>query len=259
MTFTADQITDLLAVWLWPFLRISALVAVAPVFGNQSIPMRVRLGIAWVLTLVIAPTLPQSEVPGLFVESWFLIALQQIGIGIVLGFALRLAFAALEVGGEVIAHLMGLGFASLVDPQNGLNVPVLSRFYVLLATQVFLGLNGHLALIEVLADSFTVLSIGVEGIGRTGLWTLVGDAGWILAAAVVIALPAAAALITVNLAFGVMTRAAPQLNIFAVGFPVTLIFGFFVLLLTLPGMLSHVEELFDQAFAFAQSVINGGA
>ncbi|MFZ0257182.1 MAG: flagellar biosynthetic protein FliR [Gammaproteobacteria bacterium] len=249
MVLSSAQIAAWLAAGLWPFLRISAFITAAPIFGNRLIPTRVRIGIALLLTVVIVPVISPPPAIDPVSAPGLLIAAQQVLIGAALGFALRLVFAVLEVGGQLIAQMMGLGFAVLVDPQNGVDVPVVSRLYIILATLVFLGLNGHLAIIEVVSDSFATLPVGSRGLGQEGLWALVIHAGWVFSSAVRMALPAIVALFIVNLAFGVMARAAPQLNIFAVGFPLTLIFGFFVMLLTLPSTLSQFDSFFDFSIA----------
>lgn len=246
---SSAQIAAWLAAGLWPFLRISAFITAAPVFGNRLIPARVRMGVALMLTGVIAPVIPPVPLIDPVSAPGLLLAIQQVLIGAALGFALRLVFAVLEIGGQLIAQMMGLGFAVLVDPQNGIDVPVVSRLYLILATLVFLNLNGHLAVVEVLSDSFVTLPVASQGLGQRGLWALVIHAGWVFSSAVRMALPAIIALFIVNLAFGVMARAAPQLNIFAVGFPLTLIFGFFVMLLTLPSTLTQFESFFDFSIA----------
>nr|MBS0021174.1 flagellar biosynthetic protein FliR [Gammaproteobacteria bacterium] len=249
MMLSSAQIAAWLAAGLWPFLRISAFITAAPVFGNRLIPARVRMGVALTLTVVIAPVIPPVPLIDPVSAPGLLLAIQQLLIGAALGFALRLVFAVLEIGGQLIAQMMGLGFAVLVDPQNGIDVPVVSRLYLILATLVFLNLNGHLAVVEVLSDSFVTLPVASQGLGQRGLWALVIHAGWVFSSAVRMALPAIIALFIVNLAFGVMARAAPQLNIFAVGFPLTLIFGFFVMLLTLPSTLTQFESFFDFSIA----------
>jgi flagellar biosynthesis protein FliR len=162
---------------------------------------------------------------------------------------LRVVFGAFVHAGQIIAMQMGLGFASMVDPLNGVQVPVVSQFYVVLVTLMFLALDGHLALIEVLADSFRVMPIAPTGLALSGIWDLLGWASRMFAGALQIALPAVASLLLVNIAFGVMTRAAPQLNIFAIGFPISMILGFVVLLITLPGMSAQLGTLLNDAFA----------
>lgn len=258
MVLSSAQIAAWLTAWIWPFLRVSAFITAAPIFGNRLTPYRIRLGIALMVTVVVAPVVPPVPLIDPVSISGLLIAAQQMLIGAALGFALRLVFAVLELGGQLIAQMMGLGFAVLVDPQNGIDVPVVSRLYIILATLVFLGLNGHLAIIAVLSDSFATLPIGSQELGQDGLWALITHARWLFSSAVTLALPAIVALFIVNLAFGVMARAAPQLNIFAVGFPLTLIFGFLVMLLTLPSALSQFESLFDSSIAAARLIAAEG-
>ena len=144
---------------------------------------------------------------------------------------------------------IGLSFASLADPQNGAQSPLLSQLYTLLGTLIFLALNGHLLLIQLLVDSFTALPVApTTGIDRDWLWVLINWGSQMFAGAVLVALPAIAALLVVNLAFGVMVRAAPQLNIFAVGFPITLVLGLLIILYSLPTLLYQLEHLFAEAF-----------
>lgn len=246
------------AAWMWPFARVAAMVSAAPVFGYGAVPARVKIGVAIALTAVVAALAPPMPALDPVSTRGLLVTGQQVLIGLTMGFALRLAFMVLEVAGQQIAQLMGLGFASMADPQNGIEVPVVSHFYIVLATLVFLALDGHLIAIRTLVDSFSVLPVGLEGVGRGGLWAVSGQVGWIFAAGLAIALPAVAAMLTVNLAFGVMARAAPQLNIFVVGFPITLVFGMVVMLLTLPRVLGGVDELFVRALEVAGVVLRGG-
>ncbi len=255
MHFSAVQLTDLVSAWMWPFFRIAAFMTAAPVFGNRPVPTRVRIGLAAALTLVIVPNLPPTPSLDPLSLSAALVSAQQVLIGIAFGFAVRLVFIVLEVAGQQIAQLMGLGFAALVDPQNGIEVPVVSNFYIILGTLVFLSLDGHLLAIQALSQSFVSLPISTDGIGARGLWHITGEAGWMFSAAVLIVLPGVAALLCVNLAFGVMSRAAPQLNIFAVGFPITLLFGFVVMLLTLPGMISLLDGFINRALLVARSLV----
>ena len=259
MAFTAAQFSELVEIWFWPFVRIAALLSVAPVFGTRSVPVRVRLGLALALTLVIAPVvgtrLPDVD---LFSADGALVTGHQVLIGLSIGFAMRLLFTVLEVAGQLVAQLMGLGFAAMVDPQSGVQVPVVSQLYVLVTTLAFLALDGHLLLIRALADSFQVLQVAHAGVGQNTMWSLVTQAGWVFSSALLIALPSMAALLIVNLAFGVMTRAAPQLNVFAVGFPVVLMLGFVIMFITLPSIVFQLGDLFDAAFEFVARVIGGG-
>ncbi len=259
MAWTTAEIAAMVTGWLWPFVRIGAMLAVAPLFSARYVPVRVRMGLAVVITMVVAPVVPPPPAVSPFSGEGFLITVQQVLTGLAMGLALRLVFTVFELAGQIVAQHMALHFASLVDPNSGVQMPMLSQFYLVLATLAFLGLNGHLLCIEVLTESFQVLPVGVSGLARNGLWSLVLQGGWIFSAAVLFALPLVAALLIVNLAFGVMTRAAPQLNIFAVGFPITLILGFGLMLVTLPGVLAQFEQLFSDAIAFLRLLLAGGA
>lgn len=244
--------------YLWPLFRIAAMVGVAPVFGAQNVPVRIRVGIAVALTLVIAPVLPQVPQVDPISSTGILIIVHQVMIGLAIGFALRLVFAAFVLAGQLIGQTMGLGFAAMVDPQNGVQVPVVGQFYQIMVTLLFLAMNGHLVLIEVIADSFRTLPVGPEGLGMGSLWSLVLWGGQVFAGAVLVSLPAVTALLVVNIAFGVMTRASPQLNIFAVGFPVTLCIGVIVMLVTLPVILPQLSHIMSDVFAMMQQLVAGG-
>ena len=231
--------------FLWPFMRVSALLLAAPVFGTRLVPVRVRIVIALLLTWVIVPLLPEMSALDVLSLPALLLMAQQVLIGLSMGFALQLIFNALIIAGENIAMSMGLGFASMIDPQNGVNVPVLSQFFVIIATLIFLSLNGHLAIIALLVKSFQLMPIQGVGLTREAYWTVASWASEMLIGAVRIALPVVASTLIAYLALGVMTRAAPQLNVFSVGFPVILLFGFIVLGLTMPSFLPAFSELFD--------------
>ena len=153
---------------------------------------------------------------------------------------------------------MGLGFATAVDPQNGIQVPVVAQYYLVLSTLMFLAMNGHLLMIQILVDSFQSLPVGISGLSRDGLWALVGWGGRMFAGAVLIALTVMTAMLLINLAFGVMSRAAPQLNIFGVGFPVMMGAGFIVIMLSLPGLTPLVAELVQDAFELMAQLVAGG-
>lgn len=258
MTISGADITAWLGTYLWPFFRIGALVGVAPLFGARTVPVRLRIGIALVLTAVIAPLLPSAPAIDPISALGVMVTVQQVLIGLAMGFSLLLVFGAFILGGQIFAMQMGLGFASMVDPQRGVQVPMVSQFYVLLVTLIFLALDGHLVVIQVLADSFRTMPVAPTGLDTTGLWTLVAWGGHMFSGAVLMALPAIATLMLVNLAFGVMMRAAPQLNIFAVGFPITMTAGFLVILVMLPGTPGKFTELLDAAFGLMRQLSTAG-
>lgn len=240
---------------MWPFIRIAALVSVAPIFGTHTVPARVKLIIAASLTIMVAPILPKIEYIDPLSFEGMMVTFHQILIGIAIGFMVTFVFSALVVGGQVIAQLMGLGFASLNDPQNGVSVPVVGQLYTIIATLIFLVMNGHLLLVNLLVSSYHTLPIGDFGLSPDKIWQLVLWSKWIFITAVLIALPSLTALLLVNIAFGVMTRASPQLNIFAVGFPITILLGFVVMLITLPYFIPKLQQSFEQVFHFIGSTL----
>jgi flagellar biosynthetic protein FliR len=247
MNVTELQFQAWLASFYWPFLRVGAMVMAAPVFNSTQAPMRWRMLLAVVLTLAIAPVLPPAPIIDPFSLLAVFTVIQQILIGVAMGVMVQMVFAAMVFGGQIIAHKMGLGFAQMVDPQNGVQVPVLSQYYLILSTLLFLLLNGHLILIDVLAQSFRSLPIG-EGLSRADFYAIVAWGSQIFAGGLLISLPAVTALLLINLGFGVVTRAAPQLHIFAIGFPLAIVVGFGLMWITLPSVLDGFSDLLDSAF-----------
>lgn len=242
LTFGSAELSAWLAAFLWPFARVLGLLIAAPLFGNPRFPLRVRLGLALLITVVVAPTLP--PVPQVAPDSLAGLGIfaQQLLIGLTMGFAVRLVFTAVEMAGELIGMQMGLGFAMFYDPQNAGQMPVVGQFLGVLTTLIFLALNGHLLMLSALAESFRDLPVGT--LPGTGRWLDI--AGWgagIFSAALLLAMPVIAALLTVNLALAALTRSSPQLNVFAIGFPITLAVGFAALLLTLPWLPATAESL----------------
>ncbi len=254
MTFAADDILRWVGSLVWPFVRISAMLLVAPIFGGRNVNARSRLALGLLLALVVAPQLSvPPRIDPLSLEG-LVVAMQQALIGITMGFVLTMVFSALTQAGENVALAMGLGFASTMDPVGGVQVPMISQYFTILATLIFLALNGHLVLIELLIRSFDTLPVTAEGLSSDDLWKVVNFGGTMFSAALLIAMPAIAALLMVNLAMGVITRAAPQLNIFAIGFPVTLLAGFLIILLTLPDLTTRIGELLMTAFPLIEQI-----
>ena len=225
-----------------PFFRISAMLLAAPLFGTQLVSARIRIVLALLITMVLVPNLP--PVPAIDAVSLpaFTLVVQQVLIGVAMGLAMQVLLQVFVVAGQLIAMQMGLGFASMVDPANGVTVTVLSQFHLMMVTLLFVSMNGHLAMIEVLAESFYSLPIGGEFLSSNRIWELAGRGAWMFASALLISLPAVTSLLVINFALGVVTRAAPQLNIFAIGFPFMLIVGLCVIWLTVGGYL----PLFDR-------------
>lgn len=255
MNFTGAELITWLSTLLWPFMRVSAMFVAAPVFSARSIPVRIRVLFAFFIAWVLMPVIPEPPVVDLISGEALVISVSQVLIGAAMGFILQMVFSAFVIAGQSIATAMGLGFASIVDPQNGVQVPVISQAFLIMATLVFLALNGHLIFIEVLAKSFQNMPIGPFFPSEDALWQLVTWGSDMFTGGMLIALPAVAALLLVNLAFGVTSRAAPQLNIFAVGFPIMIMVGIAFIILTLPTLTNHLSRLITQALDLIQTHI----
>lgn len=247
MQFTDAQLSQWLADFLWPFMRVGAVLMAAPVFSIRQVPMRFRIMLAVMITLLVQPLLPPTPVVYVFGPEALLIAGQQIAIGVLMGFILQMAFNALIFGGQVMAYSMGLGFAHMMDPANGVQVPVVAQYWLILAMLAFLMSNGHLVLLASLADSFVSVPIATDGLTRNGIWELLAWGSRMFAAGLLMTLPVIISLLLVNIGMGVVSRAAPQLNIFAIGFPITLLFGFALMWLTLPQVMHGFSSLVDEA------------
>jgi flagellar biosynthesis protein FliR len=254
LALTDAQIGTWVASFMLPLFRVAAVLMTMPIFGTTLVPKRVRLYFSVAITVVIAPSLPPiPEVHALDLSALLLIG-EQIIIGAMLGLSLQLFFQAFVIAGQIVAVQMGMGFASMVDPTNGVSVAVIGQFFTMLVTLLFLAMNGHLVVFEVLVESFTTLPVG-SGLDLTHIWELVGRLGWVLGAGLLLVLPAITALLVVNVAFGVMTRAAPQLNIFSIGFPLTLVLGMVILWITLGDILNQYQPLAVEALQLLRSLV----
>jgi flagellar biosynthetic protein FliR len=208
------------------------------------------------LTALVVPLMPATGITPFSAQGIVVVA-QQILIGVALGFALQIVFDSLGLAGQLLANSMGLSFAFNVDPLRGSSTAALGQLYIILATLVFLALDGHLALLDVLVSGFDTMPIGTSGFGREGLWSLVLWGGQLFAGAISIALPGITALLIVNLAFGVVSRAAPALNLFAVGFPFSLVIGLLIVLAGIGPLVEGVTRLLAQGFDFLRAVSGG--
>ena len=246
------QLPTWLGSLLWALARVSGVCLGAPVFSATVISARIRVGLVVVLTLVLAP-LASATIDPLSAEGVAAMA-GQLLIGVAIGFVLKLVFEAVSLGGTLIAQSMSLGFAEVVNPQAGGSSPVLSQFYLVLATLLFLALDGHLRLIELLAQSFRSLPPGHAAIDGNGLHAVVAFGTELFAGAVRVALPAMTALLLVNIGFAAISRAAPSMNLFAVGFPITVSLGFIALWLALRSLPGAFEALQGEAWSLMRNL-----
>lgn len=258
MNIGEAQFQAWLAAFFWPFLRIGAVVLSAPVLNSTQVPMRWRMLLTVLLTLAIAPLVKDVPIVDPLGLEFVILAGQQILIGVAMGVMLQMVFSAMVFSGQVIAHKMGLGFAMMVDPQNGVQVPVVSQYFLIFTTFVFLALNGHLILIEVLARSFETLPVGASLL-REDYRAVVAWGSEMFAGGMLVALPTVATLLLVNLGFGVVSRAAPQLHIFAIGFPLAILVGYILIWLSMPVTVDGFTDLLDDAFAHMQAILRIGS
>ena len=259
ITLTTGELERWVAQLYWPFVRIGACLMIAPAFSAIAVPVRIRVVLAGSIALAVAPLVPAPAGIVPFSAEGLVITVQQLVIGAALGFSLQIIFDAVSMGGQLLANSMGLSFAFNIDPMHGAETPALGELYSILVLLTFLALDGHLRVIEVLADGFRTLPVGTAGLGADGLWRLIGWGTQIFAGALAIALPGVTALTIVNLAFGVVSRAAPALNLFAVGFPVSLVCGLVIVLASLPMLQSSFVRLIAQAFTLARRLAGAGA
>lgn len=251
------QIADLLTTVTWALMRVSGVILVAPILGAVFVPARLRIVIAVVLAVAMLPAIGPLPDIAPFSIAGFLVVARELAIGVAIGFTLKLIVEASVFAGQLVAMGMGLSFATVVDPQAG-SVPLLGRLYIIVATLLLLATNAHLAMIAIVAESYTLLPIGPGGLAFGGARVLVDFASVMFVGALQLSLPAVISILMVNVAFGVISRAAPTLNLFAVGFPVTLLLGMIVLVLSIGSHGPVWERQFDAALAAIGRVLAGG-
>jgi len=255
LEITIAPLVELISAYLWPFVRISAFMMVMPVVGGAFVPRQVRLMLALTLTVLVAPVITEQTSTEFLSLAGLILMTQEILVGIAMGFAVQLVFDAIALGGQVISMSMGLGFAVFLDRARGVNVPVLGQLFLMVGMLVFLSLDGHLALIHLVADSFQLLPISSGGLSADALSNLLQWSSQVFIIALKIALPAITGLLVVNLAFGVTSRAAPTLNLFAVGFPVAMLLGFVVIFLSMGSLVENVSRYLDAALTMLPALL----
>lgn len=243
ISITTDQLYALLNAFFWPFVRLLALFSSAPVLYHNSMPARVKVALAATCSLLVAPTLANTPLSPLISEDGLMLLIQQIVVGVAIGIGMQFIFAAVELAGDLIGLQMGLSFATFIDPQNSTQTPLVGSFLGLIASLVLLALNGHLLMIAALVDSFRAIPISANPGMGLDLGRLVGLGGEIFRIGLHLSLPVIATMLVLTLAMGVLSRTAPQLNVFAVGFPITLLAGLLLLGLAMPYMGPVLERV----------------
>jgi len=246
INFTSAQLSIWIASFIWPLTRILGLLSIAPPFGSASVPMLVKILLGVMISLVIAPDVPIPPALDPISMTGLMILGQQLMIGAAMGFAVRMVFAAIEMAGELTSNTMGLGFAVFFDPQSQGRTSAISQLFSLLGTLVFLSINGHLVLVAVMADSFNTLPITAAPITAEGFHYLALTGTRIFSMGLQLSLPMLVALLITNIALGILTRAAPQLNLFGIGFPITMVAGFVLIAVCLPYMLTPMQHFLNE-------------
>lgn len=251
MEFTETIINQYLADFLLPLFRISALIMSMVGFGAKSIPMRVKFFLCLSVTVAVMPAIPPSRVDDLFSAVTVILIFEQIVIGVMLGFVTLMVVDTFTLAGQIIAMQSGLGFASLVDPTSGMNVPAVGQFFLILSSLLFWAMDGHLAYLQFVVASFDTLPIPLTDFDSNKYKEIAEWASWMFATALSLALAPVTAMLLINFSFGIMTRAAPQFNIFAIGFPIGMISGLLIMWLTMGNFMNHFEMQWQRALDFS--------
>ena len=243
----------------WPTLRVGGFVLAAPVASEATIPNFIKIILSVSLAFLLSPMVKIPVALSIFSGAGLFAAVQELLIGVAIGLVVQLAFEALTFAGQSVSLTMGLGFATLVDPQHGANTTVLGQMFMIFGVLTYLAVDGHLMLIGALAESFQTLPIGLPHIDKNFLLSVALWGAHVFESGLLIALPAVIALLIVNLALGVVTRAAPQLNLFGIGFTITLMCGFLVLITGLDGVMTGVSSLINSALAAVGELVGAPA
>jgi flagellar biosynthetic protein FliR len=250
MTLDYQTMIRIFSQVVWPLGRIGGLVLAVPFFSSNLVPPRIKIvfvfALSWVCSPAVSPQLSFLDFNGVYIVYM----MQELLLGMLMGFVLQMVFQIFVLGGQIISMQAGLGFAVMIDPASRASVPLVSQLFLMMTTLIFLALNGHLAILDALISSFKQMPIGKTSIDSSMLWQVIIFSGWMFKQAVLISIPAILSLLIVSLAFGIMARAAPQLNIFSLGFPITLIMGMVIIKISLPSVAAHIEQSVEYGMQF---------
>lgn len=247
ITFSEAQIVAWLSPILWPFLRVLALFSVVPVLSMRVIPTRAKIGLAFLVALCAQGVLVDQPVIDINGREALGAVAQQVAVGLAIGFAVRLVFTSVELAGEVIGLQMGLNFASFFDPASNAQISAVARFFGYMSMLLFVVTNGHLLVLMAVVKSFDRFPVNGNFLQALGQMRLFELGSSLFSSALWIAMPMIALLLFVNLTMGIISRVAPQMNIYSVGFPVTLTVGMLGIAATLPMLEQPVVALMQQA------------
>lgn len=249
IAFDTTQLAHWYGSIFWPLTRILALFATAPVLSHQAIPAQAKVGMALAITLAIAPVVNSPPLTGLLEARGFVELAHNILVGLALGFAIRIVFVGIELAGQLIGLQIGLSFAAFFNPDTSDTENVISNFMSMLVLLMFLAIDGHLMLLSALAETFQLFPVDAVGSAPIDPLTIVRAGSDLFSVALTICLPILAVMLLVNVVLGVMARVAPQLNLFAVGFPLTVLAGLAALTLFLPTLEGPIRAALQRSLA----------
>ena len=252
----AGEVTTRFLTLVWPMTRISAMVMSSPILSQGAVTLRLRILLVVVLTWLVWPL---HEWPRIDVVSGpgLLFLLQEVFIGVLMGLIMQIVLGALVVGGQAISATLGLAMANMVDPNMG-HVPILGQVLVVMGTLIFVGLGGHTMMIGLVLESFRTIPVATTYDVTLAIQSLLAWSSMLFVGGLLLALPVLVTLLFINIGLGVVTRAAPSLNIFAVGFPAMLMVGMLVLWIAMASMGERVQWLWIRGFTELQSVLGVG-
>ena len=247
-----------LYLWFLAAIRPGAAFLAAPVFGSQQVPVQLRFVVALAVAIPAFQMVPFDLPPGGIISvPGIAMIIGEVLTGLAIGFAVQLGFSAALVAGETIGNTMGLGFAGMMDPMSGASTPALGTFLSILATFFFLALGGHLMLITIILESYRALPPGEAWLSAESIRGLVMFGGVLFAAGTAIALPVGFSLVLVQLVMAMLARSAPQMNLFSVGLPATLLAGLVLLAIAAPPMGDGIASAIQQGMAQARQLALG--
>ncbi len=254
ITFSEAQLMAWVSPVFWPFLRVLAVFSSAPIFSARSVPIRTRVALAFLIAVCAQAGLPPQDVMALTDSRAFGVAAQQVVVGVAIGLAVRIVFAAVELAGELIGLQMGLNFAGFFDPTTNQQTSAVGRFFGNTTMLLFVVINGHLMVLQAVIASFNTFPVGPEPFAAIAQMRLHELGAVVFRYGLWIALPMIGMLMFINIVLGFVSRIAPQMNAFAIGFPLTLTAGLVGIAATLPMLEGPVVAL----LGIATGLFTGG-
>jgi flagellar biosynthetic protein FliR len=255
MNASLIDILDKFLVVIWPMLRLSAFLAFTSIFSIRAVNMRIRISLAFAMAFIVSQQIEIPKIDPITADGLMEIS-RQILIGLTMGLVFQVASAAMVVAGQAMSGSMGLSMANMVDPNMG-SVPVLSQFFNIMGTLVFLGMGGHLIVFGLVMESFILIPIGQEFFSQDMLGKMINWSAMMFLGALLIALPVMMTLLFINVGLGFVARAAPSLNIFTVGFPALILMGFIVMIFSMGNNVARIDWVWTNAFTMLRSYLGG--